>query len=115
MIDKQYFEVRGDHLDLLDHIWFGYNDWTEFGAPEVDPKRPYGNSSVYEDIGEILGIEPGSEPDRYGDREFTQEQKDYMLQTHKEMQHVLQILASTRSIEVGKYEKEKYGVKWVKS
>lgn len=41
----------------------GYDAWTEFGAPEVDPKRPYGNSNVYLYLAEILGIEPGVDED----------------------------------------------------
>ena len=33
----------------------------EYGAPEINPKRPYGNSSVELDICEILGWKYDSE------------------------------------------------------
>lgn len=100
------FEVTQDHLKLLKRLQFGYDEYTEFGAPEVDPKRPYGNSDVYEDIAEILGIEPVS--DDYWDEEFTDEQKAYMLKVHKEMEHVLQILVRHNSLGTGTYTRRNY-------
>lgn len=107
------FTVTEDHLKLLDRICFGYDDWTEFGAPEVDPKRPYGNSSVYEDIAEILSIEP-EENDGYSYTTFSPAQKDYMLKVHKEMQFVLQILVNNRGITTGNYVSNNYGLDWTK-
>ncbi len=47
------FTVTDDHLTLLQHMYIGWQD-CEYGAPEVDPKRPYGNSGVATDIAEIL-------------------------------------------------------------
>lgn len=112
MNNTKRFLVTEEHLKLLDNMWIGYNDWTEFGAPEVDPKRPYGNSDVYGDIAEIIGLE--AERDSWGDIQYTTEQKDRMLELHKEMQHVLQILVVNRSIEPGYYEASAYGVNWKK-
>ena len=54
------FTVTDDHLKLLARTFIDYDGWTEFGAPEVDPKLPYGNSDVYDDIAEILGIAPAA-------------------------------------------------------
>lgn len=107
------FTVTDQHLKLLDRIYIGYNDWTEFGAPEVDPKRPYGNSDVFGDIGEILGIE-GEEEDSWGDKCFTEDQKNAMFALHKEMQYVLQVLVATRGVEAGTYEAGDYGINWKK-
>jgi hypothetical protein len=55
------FTVTDEHLRLLRraHVWW---DEAEFGAPSINPKRPYGNSNVYADIAEILGV-PDSEWD----------------------------------------------------
>lgn len=107
------FEVTADHLALLDRLQFGYDDWTEFGAPEVDPKRPYGNSDVYDDIGEILGVTPGGE-NHWGDPEYTDEQREEMKDIHREMVQVLEILVSNRSIGQGYYRRtSKYGTRWV--
>lgn len=57
------FTVTDQHLALLRRTHIGYDAWTEFGAPEVDSKRPYGNSNVHLDLAEILGIEPGVDED----------------------------------------------------
>jgi hypothetical protein len=52
------FTVTEDHLKLLRRAYIGWDD-CEFGAPGIDPKRPYGNSDVIGDIAEILGEELG--------------------------------------------------------
>lgn len=49
-----HFELLPEHITLLRHAYVGWQD-CETGAPEIDPKRPYGNSSVPEDVAEILG------------------------------------------------------------
>lgn len=90
--DPKRFEVTEQHLALLPHLWFNYNDYCEFGAPEVDPKRPYGNSDVYGDLAEILKLEPVS-VNEYDESEFSDAQRADMLRVHKEMQTVLNILA----------------------
>lgn len=108
--DPKVFEVTQDHLKLLDRTFIGYDDWVEFGAPGVDPKRPYGNSDVYGDIAEIIGL-----PGEGEDGEFSDPQRDFMLRLHKEMQHVLQILVRNRGIEVGTYKTSgSYNVDWRK-
>lgn len=47
------FEILPEHLTLLQNMYVGWQD-CEYGAPEIDPKRPYGNSDVEGDILEIL-------------------------------------------------------------
>jgi hypothetical protein len=42
-----------EHLALLKHAEWSWND-CEFGAPSMDPKRPYGNSDVEDDLAELL-------------------------------------------------------------
>ena len=53
--DTRRFTVTDEHLRLLRRAHVTWVD-AEFGAPEIDGKRPYGNSDVYSDIAEILGI-----------------------------------------------------------
>lgn len=113
-MDPVRFEVTENHLKLLERFWFDYNDWTEFGAPEVDPKRPYGNSDVYGDLGEILEIEPEVE-DSWGDRYYSKSQKEELLAIHKEMTTVLNILTNVarEGVQPGWYVKETpYGNNW---
>lgn len=110
---QKVFDLTEDHMKLLDRMYIGYDDWTEFGAPEVDPKRPYGNSDVYDDIAEILGLEIGE--DQWGDREFTDAQIEYMNKRHREMETVLQILVrnAREGIWPGKYvTPEQYSSNW---
>ena len=98
------FTVQHEHLTLLRNSYIGYNNYTEFGAPRVDPKRPYGNSDVYLDIAEILGIEADG-TDEYGDPVFSETQQESMHRTHFEMMLVLQILTANLSITPGRYRK----------
>ncbi|QGF20196.1 hypothetical protein SEA_SIXAMA_17 [Gordonia phage Sixama] len=97
------FTVTEDHIKLAKRTYFGYDAWTEFGAPEVDPKRPYGNSDVYDDIAEILGVE--REEDAWGDPVLTSEQKERFDKLHREMETVFQILAANcvNGIRPGEY------------
>lgn len=101
------FEVLDSHLKLLRRAYVSWND-CEFGAPSIDCKRPYGNSSVIQDMAEILGIKPEGE-----DGEFTDEQENAMCRLHKETRTVLQIILATGQIKAGNYVKnDNYGTEW---
>lgn len=98
------FTVKEEHLKLLRRAYVSWED-CEFGAPAIDCKRPYGNSDVYGDIAEILGVQPtGDEDERY-----TNKQASAMRQLHEETLTVLQIALSTGSFEAGTYEEFRYG------
>ena len=47
--------VNKYHIMLLQNTEFYYED-SEFGAPAIHPKRPYGNSGVISDIKEITEL-----------------------------------------------------------
>lgn len=108
---KKYFTVTEDHLKLFRRLCFRYEDDVEFGAPAVDPKRPYGTGDVYVDIAEILDITP-AEKDRWDDGYFSGEQRDSMLRLHKELVVVLEIAVRNNGVEVGDYEASQYGCDW---
>ena len=112
MFDKIKFEVTEQHLKLTRRMYVGYNEYCEFGAPEINPKRPYGNSDVYYDIGEILDIKPelGDEDDP----EFSEEQEAEMMKLHKETATVLQIAVYAGSFEIGTYQCDQYHNNWEK-
>jgi hypothetical protein len=84
--------ITYDHLKLLKHF---YVNWAgdEFGAPEIDPKRPYGNSDVLSDIAKIIGCE---------NNEQTQNKLDTL---HHELKDVLQICLSRQKFETGVFER----------
>ena len=92
------FTITQQHIDLLQNAYLRWED-CEFGAPAIDPKRPYGNSYVYGDIAEILNIKPQGE-----DNSFTDEQQETMLQLHKETLTALIIFLSTGVIKPGTYQ-----------
>lgn len=115
------FELTEDHIKLLSRMYVGWDD-CEFGAPEVDPKRPYGNSDVHGDMLKILGWEP-----KYvitiGSREYPidetdcyfnvpQEIQDILDNLHKETHTALQIVLVTKSFTPGIYECKDYTEDW---
>ena len=55
-MEKKRFEIKEEHLKLVRRMVIRYDDSCEFGAPSVDPKRPYGNSDVYKDIARIIKL-----------------------------------------------------------
>lgn len=105
MSDLDYlteFTITEDHLKLSRRMNVDYNAYTEFGAPCIDPKRPYGNSSVIRDLIEIL--HPNVECDEDGDFDDFLEARVCAL--HKEMQLVLQIWLCTGQIRIGTFVRE---------
>jgi len=115
MFDKQKFVVTEDHLKLVNKMYVGYYDDCEFGAPGVDPKRPYGNGDVYYDMAEILGIKPTIiDPDDEDYAEFDDEQIALLDKLHKETATVIQIILSTKKFKAGEYECDEYSINWEK-
>ena len=112
MFDKIKFELTKQHLKLTREMNISYNEYCEFGAPEVDPKRPYVNSDVYGDIARILDIKPALIKDE--EEIYSNEQEDEMLKIHKETAQALQVILASGSFEAGIYEAENYRGNWAK-
>ena len=102
------FDVTQDHLRLLRRMNASWWD-CEWGAPGIDPKRPYGNGDVVRDIGTILdwpfvetedglAIPPGM--------------RVKALTIHREMETVLQILVAVDHLCVGSYVADQYRRNW---
>ena len=88
------FIVKPIHLQLIKRLFVSWNE-CEFGAPTIDPKRPFGNSDVEYDFEEITG-----------------EKFDEII--YCDLETYLQILTRNPHIEEGTYEKSEYGIDWVK-
>lgn len=131
-MDKKKFEIKEEHLKLLKRMNVGWDD-CEFGAPEIDPKRPYGNSSVEQDMIEILGLKELKEGIYefvlFGDKWLLKGEDKYNIylegadeekllkklnELHKETETALQICLTTQKFEIGKYEAEEYSNDWKK-
>ena len=79
------FRLTETHLKLLNHAYVSWDDG-EFGAPGINCKRPYGNSDVYGDLAELLGV------NRSEDERFDGSQLRDMETLHRETETALQIL-----------------------
>lgn len=90
------FTLTAQHVLLLSHMCVRWDD-CETGAPAIDPKRPYGNSDVFDDMREILKDEKIS---------------DGLLWTlHKETEVALQIVLQSQSFKPGNFVCPEFG-KW---
>jgi hypothetical protein len=105
---KQYFTVTEEHIALLRRANVGWED-CEFGAPSIDCKRPYGNSSVYSDIAEILGIKASEDGD------FAEGERERMRKLHEETQQALRIFLATGQMMAGEYEADRYRNDWTEA
>lgn len=106
------FELKQVHLDLLKETNIQWDD-CEFGAPEIDPKRPYGNSNVEDDIADIIKL---SKSNNWNEEEeqWTEKAFDYMEDLHRQTQIALEIVLHCQSFKLGKYKKlDVYSDKWV--
>jgi hypothetical protein len=94
------FTVTDEHLRLLRHAYVFWDE-AEFGAPSIDPKRPYGNSNVYADIAEILDV-PYRE---WGDEEMgpLPDAEWRFVRLHVETAIALQIALATGEFRTGHY------------
>lgn len=94
------FEVTKEHLKLLRNMYVSWCD-DEFGAPEINPKRPYGNSQVYDDMRDILG--------ELGELYYSEEALNLL---HKQTAIALQIVLKTGKYKAAKYRADKYTQGW---
>jgi hypothetical protein len=97
------FTLTEDHRKLLRRMRLQWQ-WCETGAPEVDPKRPYGNSNVYVDVAEILGWE--MPPEDATDLEYERwadGMRARAAKIHAETLLAMQVLLSTGRDTPGRY------------
>jgi hypothetical protein len=94
------FTVTDEHLRLLRRAYISW-DGAEFGAPGINPKRPYGNSNVFADIAEILDLPDSEWMD--ADEEVVPDAEWRFLRLHVETAIVLQIGLATGEFRPGRY------------
>lgn len=118
--DKQQFRVLPEHITLLSKAYVGWDN-CEYGAPAIDSKRPYGNSSVLRDIAKILQPKPDHPNLPAGDVSRLEYDDLYSEATlrrldklHRETETALQVFLHTGVMQPGLYESERYGGRWVR-
>jgi len=104
-LPKKVFTLKESHIHLLSCMFV---DWThdEFGAPCIDPKRPYGNGDVLIDMARILGIEIDKDEDGCDAVSF--DVASDLEALHFELETALQVVLRTKSFVPGRYECEPY-------
>lgn len=105
------FELKQIHLDLLKRTNISW-DCCEFGAPSIDCKRPYGNSSVFNDIAEIIKLKKKGNFD-YKEEDWKEEAMDCMEDLHRQLQVALEIVLHCQSFRLGKYRRKDDSDEWV--
>lgn len=96
------FALSKSHIKLLRRVYIDWFD-CEYGAPCIDPKRPYGNSDVEQDVCEIMEWKK-TDVDEDGEPCYTGKQRAAARKLHKELDTALQIVLFAQSFEPGKYE-----------
>ena len=103
----EIFKVRKYHLDLIKRLNFSGWDFTGFGAPAIDCKRPFGNSNVYKDMMDIMGWDYGE--DSYDYISANPDVKARLDDIYSnELPQALQILTCCLGIKEGYYKKNHY-------
>jgi hypothetical protein len=106
-VKAKRFLLKPAHVALLRTAYVSWDDY-EFGAPQIDPKRPYRNSHVVRDIFETLfPNEPWNEDYGLPANMTAGQWEDAILeleQLHKETQTALQVILASGSFEPGEYE-----------
>ncbi len=97
------FTVTDEHLRLLRRAYVFWEE-AEFGAPSIDPKRPYGNSNVYGDIAEILDVPEAEWSDQELNPSLDAEWR--FLRLHVETAIALQIALFTGEFRAGRYVRD---------
>ena len=98
-----HFTITDEHLRLLRHAYVTWFD-AEFGAPAIDPKRPYGNSGVYADMAEILD---GAESEWAVEGKSPPLDEEWrLLRLHVETGIALQIALVTGDFRTGRYVRD---------
>src|ERR1700693_3694178 len=92
MRDGTDFTVTEDHLKLLRRARVSWDD-AEYGAPAIDPKRPYGSSKQVRDMAEILGLADSDW--LYQNDGVIPAAEDRFAQLHAETAIALQIVLAT--------------------
>ena len=109
--ETDVFKITDKHLKLIRRMQVGWQ-FSETGAPQINPKRPYGNSDVARDVGEILEYKPrGYDGDP---EEYSEKQCEKFLRLHRETEIALQIVLQTGKFEKGTYYRENSWDEWEK-
>lgn len=107
------FTLTADHVKLIQRMHVYWEDGAYDGAPSIDIKRPYGNSSVWQDVANIIGIQQVEDDD--GEHHYPKGTRDKCIALHQSTATALQICLSAQSFDPGDYVRGEYSYKWSRS
>ena len=109
------FTVTEDHLKLLRHIHLYWDYGEGYGAPAINPKRPYVDSYVERSIAEILDAPDGDwEWDEEGEfLDLTPEAREHFTRLHVETMIVLHVTLAAGELRPGRYIRDDV-IGWVR-
>lgn len=115
------FEIKANHLKLLRAAvvaWSSQWNGELFGAPTIDPRRPYGDQDVYRSMVRILDWpmpwKSGTKKFDIEKDEIPDDQVNLLEALHQETEIALRICLARGSFETGKYIWPEPGEDWVK-
>lgn len=96
------FKLKQEHIDLLANVYIRWHD-AEYGAPEIDTKRPFGNSGslIESDMCEALGL------DQDDDSAVAR-----ATELYHDLDTALQIVLQEQTFEPGVFISEAYSSDW---
>ena len=101
------FTVTEDHLKLLRHAYVNWDYGEGYGAPGINPKKPYGNSYVERDVAEIVDAPDSDWEWEGGCKSYpTPEAEERCTRLHVETMLALQIVLATGEFRPGRYRRE---------
>lgn len=112
-LEDQKFTLTDEHITLLRAMYVGWCD-DEFGAPEIDPKRPYGNSDVEYDMAVLLGV-PVTDDGEIADTIYAPTGEpaiEALRRLHAETKTALRVVLSVGAFESGVYRSDWMGHDW---
>lgn len=92
------FILREEHVKLLRAASVATNS-AEWGAPTIDPKRPFGNGDITGDMARILGM---PDPSELGQTERARAH-GALTRLYQELAQALQVVLAAGSFEPGTY------------
>ena len=115
------FALTEQHIALLRRMNV---TWSE-GAPCIDPKRPYGNSTVLDDLAELLGLadtrcplgvrnDLGIEPSHPNccERYVSEQDEAVLWRLHRETETALAVFLRLGHLEPGDFEAHDHCQNW---
>jgi len=108
------FTVTQDHLKLLRRAFVAWDLGEGYGAPGINPKKPYSNSYVARDIAEILDVPDEDWEYEDGHKAYvTPEAEARLTRLHVETMVALQIVLATGEFRPGRYRRAtSWGIDW---